>query len=224
MGNPNFTKDNAIWIKVYEHLREKILSGEIGPNQRLVETRIAKEIGTSRTPVREALHNMQQEGFIESIPRVGYRVKPITEKEVIQICKIREVLETLAARWAIQKAHKALVLELKKNVSVSEDKIRKGDQKAFIELDSRFHATISRLSGSIHLHEITQLMGRHMRRYRIESFDHTDIVLRALAGHKRILHAIEKADDKEVGRAILYHIDRSLRDILSLAVKRRNAK
>lgn len=213
MVKPNFAKNSAIWIKVYEHIREKILTGEMVPNQRLVETTIAKEIGTSRTPVREALHNMQQEGLIESIPRVGYRVKPISEEEVIQICKIREVLETLAASWGIGKVHKALALELKKNILASENKIRKGDLKAFIGLDARFHETISRLSGSTHLLEITQLMRRHMLRYRIENFSHPDIVLRSLDGHKRILRAIEKADVEEVGMAIHYHLDRSLRDI-----------
>lgn len=218
MRKPNFAKNNAIWIKVYNYIRGKILTGEIVPNQRLVETKIAKEIGTSRTPVREALHNMQQEGLIESIPRVGYRVRPVSEEEVIQVCKIREVLETLAANWAIEKEHKTLVLELKKNISASDDKIRKGDLKAFIELDSRFHETISRLSGSTHLLEITQLMRRHMLRYRIESFDHADIALRSLEGHKRIFRAIEKADLEEIGVAIRYHLDRSLRDILKLAL------
>jgi DNA-binding GntR family transcriptional regulator len=63
-----------------------------------------------------------------------------------------------------------------------------------------------------------------MLRFRIESFDYTDIVLRALEGHKRIFHAIEKADVEEVGRAVHYHLDRSLRDILKLALQGRIEK
>jgi DNA-binding GntR family transcriptional regulator len=215
----NFTANSAIWVRVYEHLRDKILNGEIEPNQRLVEATIAKEIGTSRTPVREALHAMQKEGLIESMPRVGYKVKPVSEDEVIQMCKIRGVLETLGATWAIEKAHKTLIQGLRKILAASEEKVSKGDLKAFPELDAQFHETIAKLSGSSYLMEITLLTRRHMIRYRIKSFYDQGTVLRALDGHKLILQAVERGDAEEVGRAMHYHLDLSLRDILRVAFK-----
>ena len=219
MKDLDFTNHTAIWIKVYDHIKEKILSGEILPNQRLVEAKIAKEIGTSRTPVREAFHSMQKDGLIESLPRVGYKVKPISEEEVIQICKIREVLETLAAVWAMEKAHPVLVQELGKIISDSEDRIAKDDIHSFPDLDAQFHETIARLSGSTHIMEITQLMRRHMVRHRITSFYHSDVFRRALDGHKLIYKAIERRDRDEVERAIRYHLELSLRDILKVAPK-----
>jgi DNA-binding GntR family transcriptional regulator len=202
----NFANDNAIWMKVHQHIRERILSGEIAPNERLIEAKIAKDIGTSRTPVREALHNMQKEGLIESMPRIGYRVKPISEAEVIQICKIRAVLETLAAAWAIENAQKTLLKELKENIAASEDTIARGDTNKFVELDAQFHEAIARLSGSNHILEITLLMRSHMLRYRIKSFHYMDVAVRALKGHKMILKAVKKADAEEVGEQI--HFDR----------------
>jgi len=219
MKDLDFTNHTAIWIKVYEYVKEKILTGEILPNQRLVEAKIAKEIGTSRTPVREAFHNMQKDGLIESLPRVGYKVKPISEEEVIQICKIREVLETLAAEWAMEKSHQALLKELGKIISDSEEKIKKGDIRSYPDLDARFHDTIARLSGSTHIMEITQLMRRHMVRHRATSFYHSDLFPRAVDGHKLIYKAIERSDRDEVERAIRYHLELSLRDILSVAPK-----
>src|SRR4030042_1887168 len=69
----------------------------------MVETRLAEEIRTSRTPVREALHMLEREGLLESIPRVGYRVKQIHWNEVEEVCEIRAVNETLAARWAMDR-------------------------------------------------------------------------------------------------------------------------
>jgi GntR family transcriptional regulator, rspAB operon transcriptional repressor len=217
MKDLDFTNHGAIWIKVYEYVKEKILNGEILPNQRLVEGKISKEIGTSRTPVREAFHNLQKDGLIESMPRVGYKVKAISEEEVIQICKIREVLEVLAAVWAMEKAYSVLVEELGKIISESEEKITRGDVHSFPDLDAQFHETIARLSGSTHIMEITQLMRRHMVRHRITSFYHIDVFLRALDGHKLIYKAIERRDRDEVERAIRYHLELSLRDILKVA-------
>jgi len=90
----------SIRERVYEVIRNDILNGRIPPGERLVENRLAEEIHTSRTPVREALHMLEREGLLESIPRVGYRVKQIHWDEVEEICEIRAVNETLAARWA----------------------------------------------------------------------------------------------------------------------------
>src|SRR4030043_1162482 len=112
--------------KVYDYFREKLLSGEIPPHEHLIEAKIAQEIGTSRTPVREALHNLELEGLIESIPRVGYVVKPISEAEVVEICEIRRVVEELATHWAIEKAHDKLIQELKKNIAITEKKVSSG--------------------------------------------------------------------------------------------------
>jgi GntR family transcriptional regulator, rspAB operon transcriptional repressor len=219
MTGLDFTNHSAIWTKVYEYVREKIFSGEISPGQRLIEAKVAKEIGTSRTPVREALHNLQKDGLIESIPRVGYRVRPISKEEVIQICKIREALEIIAANWAMERSHSTLVEELTRNILDSEEKIAMGDVHSFADLDAQFHETIARLSGSSHIMEITQLMRRHMLRHRITSFYHTDIFLRALDGHKLIFKALERRDSDEVERAIRYHLELSLRDILKSAQK-----
>jgi DNA-binding GntR family transcriptional regulator len=205
--------------KIYEHLREQLLNGEIAPLEHLIEAKIAKEIGTSRTPVREALHSLELEGLIESIPRVGYVVKPINEQEVGEICEIRMAIEGVAARWAMGKAHKKLIEELKKNISISDEKVSKGDVKAFVDMDAQFHEIISKFSGSKRLRELAQTLRRHMLRYRIQSIYSVDNVLRAIDGHKGILRAIGKRNLEEVNRAIQHHMEQSKRDILRYAFK-----
>ena len=205
--------------KIYDHLREQLLNGEIPPRQHLIEAKIAKELGTSRTPVREALHSLELEGLIESIPRVGYVVKPINEDEVEEICEIRAAIEGLAARWAIEKAHKKLVVELEKNISISEDKVSKGDVRAFVDMDAQFHEIISKFSGSQRLLELAQTLRRHMLRYRIQSIFLVDNVLRAIDGHKGILRAIEKRNFEEVNKAIQHHMEQVKKDVLRYAFK-----
>jgi DNA-binding GntR family transcriptional regulator len=207
----------SIRQKIYDHLREQILNGEILPHQHLIETKIAEEIGASRTPVREALHSLELEGLIESIPRVGYVVKPISEAEVAEICEIRSIVEELATRWAIEKAHDKLIQELKKNITLTEEKVSSGEVKAFVEMDAQFHETISKLSGSKRLLELAQTLRRHMLRYRIQSIYSKDNVLRAIDGHKGILRAIEKTDFDEIQRAIKAHLEQVKKDVLRYA-------
>jgi len=209
----------SIRQKTYGFLREQLLSGEIPPHHHLIETKIANDIGTSRTPVREALHSLELEGLIESIPRVGYVVKPFMEKEVEEICEIRAVIEGLAARWAMEKAFEKLVEELRKNISKSEEKMSKGDVKTFVEMDAQFHEIIAKFSGSRRLLELAQTLRRHMLRYRIQSIYLTDNVLRAIDGHKKILEAIEKNDLEEVNKAINHHLDQVKKDVLRYAFK-----
>jgi len=205
--------------RIYEHLREQLLNGEISPRQHLIEAKIAKEIGTSRTPVREAFHSLELEGLIESIPRVGYVVKSISEQEVEEICEMRMAIEGVAARWAIEKAYKKLVEELEKNISVVEEKVSKGDVRAFVDMDARFHEIISKFSGSKRLLELAQTLRRHMLRYRIQSIYSVDNVLRAINGHKGILRAIEKRNFEKVNKAIRHHMEQSKSDILRYAFK-----
>ena len=195
------------------------MDGEIPPRQHLVETKIAKEIGTSRTPIREALHSLELEGLIESIPRVGYIVKPINEDEVEEICEIRAAIEGVGARWAMEKAPQKLIEDLRKNILISEEKAAQGNPKAFVELDAQFHEIIARLSGSRRLQELGQTLRRHMLRYRIQSIYLTENVSRAIQGHKGILEAIEKGNLEEVNRAIKYHLEQSKKDILRYAFK-----
>jgi DNA-binding GntR family transcriptional regulator len=212
-------ESESIRRKVYNFLREQILSGQIAPRQRLIETKIAGEIGTSRTPVREALHNLEVEGLIESIPRVGYRVKLLNPAEVEEICAIRETIEKMAADWAMDKDPEKLVAELKKNIARSEKVLAAGTAKSFVELDAQFHEIIARLSGGPRLLELAQTLRRHMLRYRVESIYTADNVQRAVAGHRGILQAIERRDREGVQKAIAGHLDQSKQDILRYAFK-----
>jgi DNA-binding GntR family transcriptional regulator len=211
--------EKTIRRKIYEHLREQLLNGEIPPSQHLIEAKIAKDLGTSRTPVREAFHSLELEGLIESIPRVGYIVKSTSEQEVEEICEIRMAIEGVAARWAMEKAHKKLIEELKKNISISDGKVLKGDAKAFIDLDARFHEIIARYSGSQRLLELAQTLRRHMLRYRIQSIYSAENVLRAIEGHKGILRAIEKRDLEDLNKAIRNHMEQVKKDVLRYAFK-----
>jgi GntR family transcriptional regulator, rspAB operon transcriptional repressor len=203
--------------KVHRHIREQILNGEIGPNERLVEARIARSIGTSRTPVREALHSLELEGLIESIPRVGYRVKQISDSEAVEIWEIRGLIEGLAARWACENDRTRLAKELRRNINLSEERVSKGELTAFVDLDGQFHEIIARLSGGRRLLELAQSLRRYALRYRLESICLPDTALRAIEGHKNILRAVEKNEPEALSHAICAHLEQSKQDTLRYA-------
>lgn len=205
--------------KVYEYLREEILNGKIRSGDRLVETDLANRIGTSRTPVREALHTLEREGLVESLQRVGYVVRPISELEVSELCDIRLALEALALRWALSKDPVRLASAMRDNLSHCEEQIAAGNLKAFVEMDSQFHDLISRTADSSRLLEMTNSIRRYMLRYRIQSIYTKENVQRAIDGHKAVLKAIENGDKKAAQRALRTHIKQSEKDILYFGFK-----
>jgi len=199
----------SIRKKVYTAIREHILDGSFPPGERLVESRIAEQIKTSRTPVREALHLLESEGLLESIPRAGYRVKSLHWEEVEEICEIRVVNETLAARWAMKRITPKELLALENNLKVAEHEVRSGNPKAFVHRDAEFHEILAHASRSERLLELCQLLRKHMLRYRIESLYLPETALRAIQGHRRILEALKASDESGLERAMRNHLEQS---------------
>lgn len=202
----------SIREKVYTAIRNLILDGTYPQGERLVESRIAVQIKTSRTPVREALHLLEKEGLLESIPRAGYQVKPLSWEEVEEICEIRIANETLAARWAMKRITQKDLLLLESNLAEAENEIRAGSPMSFVPRDAAFHEILARASGSERLFELCQLLRKHMLRYRIESLYLPETGLRAIQGHRRILESIRAKDERGVEEAIRRHLEQSLRD------------
>ena len=209
--------------KVYEYLREGILNGNIKAGDRLVETDLAERIGTSRTPVREALHTLEREGLVEALHRVGYVVRPISELEVSELCEIRLALESLALRWALNKDSDGLAELLRENLSRCEQRLAQGDLKAFVEMDAQFHDLIAKVADSSRLMEMTGSIRRYMLRYRIHSIYSEDNVHRAVSGHRTVLTAIERGDKNAAQRALRAHIRQSKKDILYFGFKDKTA-
>lgn len=207
--------------KVYEYLREEILNGNIKAGDRLVESDLAARIGTSRTPVREALHTLEREGLVESLHRVGYAVCPISEVEVTELCAIRLSLESLALRWALNKNPAELARTMKENLAQCEKQLAAGDLKGFVEMDAQFHDLISRIADSSRLMEMTNSIRRYMLRYRIHSIYTDENVRRAIAGHRSVLEAIESGDKRAAQRALRAHIKQSKKDILYFSFKKK---
>jgi DNA-binding GntR family transcriptional regulator len=203
--------------QIYEQLRAGILGGRFAPGERLVEARIASELGVSRTPVREALHTLEREGLLESIPRVGYAVRGVRREELQEICAIRAVNERLAADWALERITPGEVDALEENLAAAEAEVRSGRPEAFVERDAEFHEILVGASRSARLVELCQNLRRHMLVYRLQSLYTDENALRAIEGHRQILTALKAKDRRRLGSAIAAHLEQVKLDVLRYA-------
>ena len=212
----------SIRERAYRAIRDQILNGSFSSGSRMVETRLAQQIKTSRTPVREALHMLEREGLLESIPRVGYRVKELKWDEVEEICEIRAVNEALAARWAINRITPKELEALKRNLEETGREVRGGNPKAFVERDAEFHEILVRASGSERLMELCEQLRRHMLRYRIESLYLAETAIKAIEGHRRIVECIKNKDAKGIDLAIRDHLEFAKKSVRQCAFDQRS--
>jgi GntR family transcriptional regulator, rspAB operon transcriptional repressor len=198
---------------VGDHLRERILDGQISPGSRLIEAQLARDLGVSRTPVREALHLLESEGLLESIPRVGYTVRGVDVAEAEEICDIRAVNEILAAEWAIARMTEPELDALETRLVQAESEVWAGDTSRYPEHDAEFHETIARASGSNRLLELCRELRRHMLRFRLESLARPKVAAISLAGHRRIFECLRARDREGVALAIRGHLEDAKRNI-----------
>ncbi len=144
--------------QVKDVLLQRIASGELQPGDRLVETRIAQELGTSQAPVREALRDLQLLRLVESEPFRGSRVRVLDEAELIEAYPVRAALEELAARLATQRLE-GDVTDLEAELEAMQDAVARGDTHALVDHDLAFHRLIVQASGNTVLEQCWRSLG-----------------------------------------------------------------
>jgi DNA-binding GntR family transcriptional regulator len=199
--------------QVKELLLERILDGTYAPGDRLVETRIAQELGTSQAPVREALRELELLRFVESKPYVGARVREVSEKELAEIYPVRAAIEEVAARAAT--AHlDGNVAGLAAELDAMHQAADEGDLHGQVEADVRFHRLIVEASGNRTLLEVWSSLRVEART--VITVLATGVDRHELAEmHRPILEALARRDPEEAGRVVREHVEyfgRLLRD------------
>ena len=187
--------------KVFHQLREDILSGHYKEHGELREMAISEEMGVSRTPVREALRQLELEGLVSIIPNKGAYVTGITRKDVEDIYAIRSLLEGLCARLA--KRYLTEVLEnitekqldaLEENIYLSEFHASKGHAQKLTELDDQFHDILYEACSSKMLEHQLRDFHEYVRRMRKQNLSGSERGLEAVLEHKQIMEAICRKD------------------------------
>jgi DNA-binding GntR family transcriptional regulator len=151
--------------QVYETLEELIIYGTLTPGQHLVEADLAKRLGVSRIPVREALQLLHSHGWVELRPRQGAFVHRPTLEEVDEAFTVRTLLEVESARIAAQNATAASVRELRKTARAGVKALAAGHEKDLVRLNSAFHTQVTALAGNRVLAEMIGRLDKRIRWY-----------------------------------------------------------
>jgi len=206
---------NPIRERVYSQLRKAVLSGKIPTNERLIETELASQLGTSRTPVREALHKLELENLVSSIPRVGYVVKGLSEEDINDICEIRSAIEGLAVKRAISQITEKNLERLRRNIEESQQAVHQKRLEKMVVLDTEFHDILCQSSGSKRIHELSQSLREYMLKFRMECLRVPDIASKAVLAHERIYKAICKRNLIQAQKYVDDHLREVKEDIIN---------
>lgn len=191
---------------VFQTLREAILRGTLKPGDRLLEVSLADKLGVSRTPVREALRMLEQEGLVVNTPKRGAAVAGMSVKDMEDVLTIRETLEELAVRLAcdrISEEGKAALLATKTEFEKS---LKKGELSLIAECDERFHDVIFRESNNPRLVSMLENLRSQIYRYRLEYLKNEDNYPALLKEHNAIYDGICNKKKQDVSTVMREHI------------------
>ncbi len=204
--------------RVFGHIREGILSGRYNENEELKENAIGAELGVSRTPVREALRQLELEGLVTIVPNKGAYVTGISEKDIHDIYTIRSYLEGLCARWACEHITEEQLDAIEEVIYLSEFHTGKGHFEQVVELDSKFHKLVYGACGSKILeHELSDFH-HYVERVRKITLSKKERAVRSNAEHTAILSAIRARDGALAEKLAHEHIICTIENIEKLGL------
>ena len=212
-------RDNNISDSLEIELRNMIVDGRLPAGERINEVHLAQELGVSRTPLREALHRLAHEGALQSVPRIGYSVRPLTVEEFEQTYGIRRLLDLEALRVSGLPSPERL--ERLTQINQQIEKARDAD--AIIDLDDEFHLElVAGCENTVLIDLIKQFMHR-TRRYEIALMRERKNVSAACASHKSIIAALRKRDLERACAALRANLESGCESVISW-LKERESK
>ncbi|MGI6107032.1 MAG: GntR family transcriptional regulator [Lachnospiraceae bacterium] len=213
-------EDQPLRDIVFASLREKILHGDLQPGTHLGEIALAAEYGVSRTPLREAIRLLEQEGLVNIYPGRGAEVASITEKNVHDVLEVRCALEQLAAERAVERITAQGKADLRRAEAVFRNSINSPDLSLIADRDEAMHDVIFTATGNQVLQKLIGNLREQMYRYRLEYIKDETTRNCLVEEHHSLCDAILRGDKEAARQAAGVHIRNQERTILkNLAVK-----
>jgi DNA-binding GntR family transcriptional regulator len=200
---------------VLSSLRAAILEGTFQPGERLIETDLSQQLGTSRGPVREALKELSREGLVVIHPYRGAEVTTFCADDIREICVLRTLLEGHATREAVTKATPEDIERLQKMYDQMQNLADTNDLSELVEKDIAFHREICRIAGNKRLLEVWSSLAAQIRLFLIltdQVFFDPDFIVET---HKPVLDAMRNQDPDAAAEAITYHLCKAAEAIVS---------
>ena len=206
--------------RVFQSIREDILSGRYEQNTELKEAAIGAELGVSRTPVREALRQLELEGLVTIIPNRGAYVNMITAKDVQDIYVIRSMLEGLCARWATQSITAEQLDSMEETLCLSEYHTSKKNYEKLYELDSLFHEQLYEAGGRRILNHILSDFHDYVKMVRKATISTSSRSVTSTEEHRAIFEAIKEKDPDKAEALAKEHVKHTIESIQAYGLEK----
>ena len=205
--------------RVFNKIREDILSGKYKENDELKEIAIGEELGVSRTPVREAFRQLELEGLIQIVPNKGAYVTGITIEDVKDIYMIRSKLEGLCAAWACEHITDEQLEEMEENIYLAKFHAERGHFEQMAELDSRFHEILYESCNSKMLEHLLKDFHQYVQRVRKKTLSTTERGIASNHEHQMIMEAIKAKNPEDAERLATVHINNAYKNMVKNGLK-----
>jgi DNA-binding GntR family transcriptional regulator len=205
----SLTRPKSLRELALAHLRDKIIDGTFKMGQVLSERGLSEELGVSKSPVREALAQLRDEGLVTIEPQKGARVFTLSESEVIQICDFRQAIETAAFEIALARNPKALAKDMAEVVQDMAIALKKGDEIKYLALDTAFHLLIFQHCENDYLSaSYSRYIGKiaALRTHLSVLPQHTDL---SFDEHVKLADAVREGNMATIRELLAQHIDRT---------------
>jgi len=199
--------------KTYRILKQAIVRGDLAPNSKLALNEIAKSLGISNTPVREAINKLSSEGFVKIIPNKGIIVKEVNIDDLQEILHIRTFLDGLIAKLAAKKITDKEIRDMMGIINKMEYAVKRDDRLTYNDLDIQFHDFLLNITENNKLKEIYNNLIVHAYRFRIRTLKISDRMGKSLKEHKEIALKIKERNPDEANRVSQEHIESILHSI-----------
>lgn len=208
-------ENQSLSARVYRSLEDDILTGRYQPDDELKEKSIADEMGVSRTPVREALRQLELQGLVTIVPNRGARVVGLTRQDMHDIYEMRSLLEGLCAAKAAKNATREQIEAMEETVYLSEFHTARGHSEQVYEEDNRFHQALYEASGSPILQNTMGNLHHYLLRIRKKSLESMDRCRQSNEEHRKILEAVRRHDAQQARQLADAHIRSTMQNIES---------
>ena len=199
--------------KGYHVLKNAIVRGELAPNSKLILTEIAKSLGVSNTPIREAINKLVSEGLIKIIPNKGIIVKEVNIDDFQESLQVRAFLDGLIGKLASKKITDKEIGNMMKIIKKMENCVKKDDRLTYNDLDIKFHDFLLNISGNNKLKEVYNNLINQGIRFRLRTLKISDRMGKSLKEHGEIALKVKERNPDEANRASQEHIESILQSI-----------
>lgn len=208
-------KSTPVRESTYNNLKSDVLAGRFNPGERLTEEHLAKSMGVSRTPVREALHKLESEGLIKPLESRGFSVARDSREEMEDLFDIRAALEGYAIRLICDCITAESIAVLEDLIRKAEDALKRKKLDEIFKYNTRFHDVLHDvISHKSRFHNLIADTRKYVLRYRKDSLQYLTAARRTIDGHKKIVLAISLKNPDLCERVMREHVQEAKEEAL----------